>query len=81
MLAASDIAHWLLFGGNRGLASVLIAVGFAGIACAALYKPTGFLAVSWQQLRSPSKLGVANGAGVSGAALLVISSILQWFKI
>ena len=80
VLAASNVVQ-LLLGTASGLATTLVAVGFAGMALAALYKPSGFMSVSWRQLRSPSRLSGRELAGVGGAALLVIGTAMQWFKI
>jgi hypothetical protein len=79
-LTASNVVQ-LLLGTASGLATTLVAVGFAGMALAALYKPSGFVSVSWRQVRSPSKLRGRELAGVAGAALLVIGTAMQWSKI
>lgn len=76
VLAAANLVR--LFAGTGGvLAPSLMAVGFAAFALAALYRPSGFLTVSWRQLQSPRNLGAAKLAGVVGAILLVAATAIQ----
>lgn len=76
VLAAANLVR--LFAGTGGvLAPSLMAVGFAAFALAALYRPSGFLTVSWRQLQSPRNLGAAKLAGVAGAILLVAATAIQ----
>lgn len=76
VLAAANLVR--LFAGTGGvLAPSLMAVGFAALALAALYRPSGFLTVSWRQLQSPRNLGAAKLAGVVGAILLVAATAIQ----
>jgi hypothetical protein len=85
-LAVANIIQ-LFVGTGRVFTTLLVAVGFIGVAFAALYRPSGFLAVSWRQLRSPRKIGTANRIALVGVALIVAATVIQlveaatpWFK-
>lgn len=86
-LAAANIIQVLL-GSGHVLTSSLVAAGFIGVALAALYRPSGFLTVSWGQLGRPSKLGAGNCTAMIGVALIVLGTVIQlagvvmlWLKI
>jgi len=86
-LAAANIAQPFL-GAGHVLTSSLVAAGFIVVALAALYRPSGFLTVSWRQLRSPRKLGTQTCAALVGVALIVVGTAIQligagvlWLKI
>ena len=80
VLAASNIAQ-LFLGTGHILSSALMAAGFTGMALAALHNPGGFLAISWQQLKAPRKLGMRNVAGLVATTMIVVGTVAQWFKI
>lgn len=86
-LAVANIVQ-VFFGSGHVFTSSLVAAGFIMVAGAALYRPSGFLTVSWQQLRVSRKLGTQTRAALAGVALIVVGTAVQlaglamaWLKI
>ncbi len=75
-LATANIVQ-LSLGVGHVVTTSLVAAGFILIALAAVLRPSGFLKVSWRQLRSPRTLGAQTCAALVGVALIVAGTVTQ----
>jgi hypothetical protein len=74
LLAVLQISAALHRGARAG--DWFIAIGFLGMAYGAFRAPSGFLLVTWPQLRSPRTITARQYAGLAGAVALVAGTTL-----